>query len=341
MSTSDVTLAASPRVSISRADWLEYYIRYGWVKFKDVLAQNVGVDKNFFPADAARRLMTGQLPRGVKMTCIGRRDGVGMQTLARMSGLNFAHAFGATYVDSPFEWLGHCDRDMADWVGAWEDLFNLGQGEPPVSSPGFELVDYVEYFRGRKKLTHNTVLCFQQCFWLNRKHPDSFSGITPALRRKYGLNNPPPTGRPLSIAVHVRRGDITPGRPAGRYTQNSVIARTIRDLQRIVGQLGLSCTFALYSEGSPEDFECFTALGCSLHLDADALWTMRRLIESDVLVMSKSSFSYVAALVNGGVKLYEPCMNPGLSEWVFRRADGGFDETACVRQLLGYTKAVA
>lgn len=285
--------------------------------------------------------MSGELPRGVKITCTGRRDGVGMQTLARMSGINFAQAFGASYVDTPFEWLGHCDRDMADWVSAWENLFNLGQGELPVSAPGLELVDYVDYFRGRKTLTANTVLCFQQCFWIGRKHPDSFAAVVPGLQEKYGIRPARGDGRSLVVAIHVRRGDITPGRPAGRYTKNGVIVRSVQSLRKIVGDLGLRCDFQLYSEGAPEEFQCFAELGCSLHLNTDALWTMRQLIESDVLVMSKSSFSYVAALINAGVKLYEPCMNPGLSEWVFRRADGGFDEAAFRRKALELKKGVA
>jgi hypothetical protein len=341
MNAPDVTLPASRNIGIKRIDWLEYYLRYGWVRFKDLLAQNVSVDKNFFPADAARRLMSGELPKGVKITCIGRRDGVGMQTLARMSGLNFAKAFGACYVDAPFEWLGHCDRDMTDWVSAWENLFNLGEGERTMSAPGLTLVPYIDYFRGATTLTPNAVLCFQQCFWLGRKDPDSFTAIIPSLRRKYGLRPAPAANRPLVAAVHVRRGDITPGRPAGRYTKNGVIVRSMRDLQSVISDLGLTCEFHLHSEGEPKEFQCFAELGCALHLNADALWTMRQLIEADVLLMSKSSFSYVAALINAGVKLYEPCMNPGLTEWVFRRADGGFDQAACARKLLALTKVAA
>jgi hypothetical protein len=320
-------------VKMRPVDWAEYHLRHGWVRFKDALWLNVEVDKNFFPADAARRLMSGKLPKGVMITCEGRRDGVGMQALARISGLNFAHAFGATYVDTPFEWLGHCDRDMADWVNAWESMFNFGQGEIEVSREGLKVIDYLDYFRGREKLTANTVLRFQQCFWLGRKNPDSFLGVTPRLREKYGRTKAQAGPRPVAVAVHVRRGDVTAGRTSNRYTGNDVILRSVRDLQSAAREQGVVCELHLHSQGEAKDFERFADLGCSLHLNSDALWTMRALIESDVLMMSKSSFSYVAALINGGIKLYEPSANGCVSGWIARGADGSFDRAELARRL--------
>jgi hypothetical protein len=318
------------------ADWAEYHLRHGWVCFKDALWLNVEVDKNFFPADAARRLISGKLPRGVMITCAGRRDGVGMQALARISGLNFARAFGATYVDAPFEWLGHSDRDMAGWVGAWESVFNFGQGEIEISREGLKVVDYLDYFRGREKLTANTVLRFQQCFWLGRKNPDSFRAVMPRLREKYGFAPAPAGPRPVTVAVHVRRGDVTPTRTSNRYTGNDVILRSVRNLKNVAGEQGVACELHLHSQGEAKDFERFADLGCVLHLNSDAPWTMRALIEADVLMMSKSSFSYVAALINGGVKLYEPCANGCVSGWIARRADGGFDQAELARRLAAF-----
>lgn len=143
----------------------------------------------------------------------------------------------------------------------------------------------------------------------------------------------------MTVAVHVRRGDVTPGRTSNRYTGDGVILRTVRDLLRVAREQNAACELHLHSQGEAKDFERFADLGCSLHLDSDALWTMRALIESDVLMMSKSSFSYVAALINGGIKLYEPCANGCVSGWIARRADGSFDQAELARRLSAFAKA--
>jgi hypothetical protein len=46
-----------------------------------------------------------------------------------MNAINFARAFGLSYVHSPFTAIQHADRPMKEWVAAWEALFNLGAGE--------------------------------------------------------------------------------------------------------------------------------------------------------------------------------------------------------------------
>jgi hypothetical protein len=56
-------------------------------------------------------------------------------------------------------------------------------------------------------------------------------------------------------------------------------------------------------------------LDAELFLDADAIWTMLEMIEADVLIMAKGSFSYVAALISDGIKLCEPCGEPWNSGW--------------------------
>jgi hypothetical protein len=103
----------------------------------------------------------------------------------------------------------------------------------------------------------------------------------------------------------------------------------------------MNVTFSidLFSQGQASEFADFTALECRLHLDADAVWTMRRLIESDLLVMSKSSFSYVAALINRGVRIYEPTFNPPLSDWIVQRKDGSFDRDLTRARLKEYLAA--
>jgi hypothetical protein len=322
---------------------LEIIVRSWWYKLKLLLRQNVKVDKNFLASDAALKLSTGALLPGTRITCDGRHDGVGMQALARMSGINFAHAFGATYVDTPFKALDHAPGDMSAWIAQWEALFNFDRDEQCINRARDRVVDYADYLSGKIHLEPGDVLRFQQFYWLHRRYPDSFDAVAPALRRKYDFARNERPDDQVNIAIHVRRGDVGSEINSLRFTPDEKILRTIKDLRQIWTDMSVPFSINLFSQGKAGEFAEFSRLGCQLQLDADAAWTMRRLIESDLLVMSKSSFSYVAALINRGVKIYEPTFNPPLSDWIVKRKDGSLDQDLIKIRLKDYlaTKPVA
>jgi len=45
---------------------------------------------------------------------------------------------------------------------------------------------------------------------------------------------------------------------------------------------------------------------------------MQGIIEADILITDKSSLSYVTALISDGIKIYEQCGFPLLSDWIMR-----------------------
>lgn len=59
---------------------------------------------------------------------------------------------------------------------------------------------------------------------------------------------------------------------------------------------------------------------------------MQELIEADVLIMSKSSFCYYAALISDGIKIFEP-ENETMDGWLLCSEDGSFNCEAFERQL--------
>jgi hypothetical protein len=311
-----------------------------WYKFKLFARLNVRVDKNFFTSDAAMRLSAGVLPRGVRITCAGRSDGAGMQALAYMSTINFAQAFGAVYVHSPFTRVDHAPGHMLEWAAAWEAQFNFGQGAPMLDHESDIVIDYADYLSGKRTLCARSVLRFQQCWWLNRRYPDSFQASLRTFGERFRRIDQPDLSDKLVVAVHVRRGDVANDLNARRFTPNTSILARITRLQRVLAALQLDYVVDVYSQGDAAAFAEFSHLGCRLHLDADAVWTMRKLAQADVLVMAKSSFSYAAALVNPGVKIYEPTFNPPLSDWIVARRDGFFDEALLKRQLWRHPRGI-
>ncbi|AGK56524.1 hypothetical protein HYPDE_24193 [Hyphomicrobium denitrificans 1NES1] len=261
-----------------------------------------------------------------------------MQAMARISGINFANAFGATYVDSPFTRLDHAPTEQHEWRDAWENRLNLGKGEEHLGDGDYVVVDYRDYLLKRRAINEKSILRFQQCYWLHRHYPDSLEAISESLRTKFSLPPSPPERDHIVVAVHVRRGDVGVSKNAFRFTPNNTIARTIEYLHGVLEEIGVNAIFQVHSQGCASDFAEFSKIGCELYLDSDAIWTMEKLVASDILIMSKSSFSYVAALINRGVKIYEPTFNPPLSTWIVRQSDGSFDRArACdrIKEYLG------
>jgi len=70
----------------------------------------------------------------------------------------------------------------------------------------------------------------------------------------------------------------------------------------------------VYSEGEKEDFKELLEIA-NLRLDADVFETFYNLVQADILIMAKSSFSYCAALLSRGIIIYEPFWHPPLNDW--------------------------
>ena len=109
-------------------------------------------------------------------------------------------------------------------------------------------------------------------------------------------------------------------------TQNQAVANTLRQIQATLAEQKRPHRIRLFSQGSVEDFRCFAEQGCELCLNLPALETFQELVAADVLVMARSCFSFVAALLGEGVKLYDPFEQAPLSEWIrLDPATGTFD----------------
>jgi hypothetical protein len=256
-----------------------------------------------------------------------------------MNAINFARAFGFTYVHTPFRFIRHAERPMEEWTAAWEALFNLGSGETTCHDERRDIVDFCYNFTDLGR-------CFGS-WWRWDELADRFRAMIPELRHKYHLNKSPRTTTQLTVAIHVRRGDASPENPY-YFTSNDTILRTIAAAQSVLDARKLRYRISLYSQGRSTEFAEFSALGIDIFLNADAVWTMQELIESDVLIMAKGCFSYCAGLLSDGIKIFAPdplpdhdglpsdkwCAVPLAESWIMCDTDGSFDFRAFEQQLL-------
>ena len=112
----------------------------------------------------------------------------------------------------------------------------------------------------------------------------------------------------FNIAIHVRRGDIMQGdvhsdpELAKRYQDNTYFVNALRSVLEYF-QDRANIQIYLFSQGKQEDFQEFLEFP-NLHfcLDMDAQSSFLHMVYADVLITSKSSFSYKPALLNRGIK---------------------------------------
>lgn len=272
-------------------------------------------------------------------------EGAGSQALMIMNAITFARQFGFTYVHTPFTLIQHAERPMGEWVAAWEALFNLGAGETICGTERHKVVDFCYNF-----------VSLQRCFdW--RSHRDElayrFKALLPEFRRKYYLCRAPRTTDEVSIAVHIRRGDVS-AHNHDYFTSNETILRTMTSVRAILDTHRVKYRMCVYSQGNRSDFAEFSLPGVEFFVNVDPVWTLQELVEADVLIMAKGCFSYYAALISDGIKIFEPStvsdddlpswrwlyLSP-TDSWIPTLADGTFDSAAFEHQLLSLIQAKA
>jgi hypothetical protein len=222
------------------------------------------------------------------VTSVNAKEGLGIRVLQTMSAILYARLRGMTYAHTPFAGIGHGVSN-----GEAERFFGLGTGEVQVSQVAEQV---------------------KRIAWINT-NPKYWSPMLPFFKDKYRLFKKACRYDParVSVAIHVRRGDVTPRKSRGRYTPNEAV----RYVQQQIASLGLPFDFHLFSQGKPEDFREFE--GVTLHLDEDVLDTFHHLVEADILVMARSAFSCVAGFLSDGARLCEPFFYPALDDWLVMR----------------------
>lgn len=113
----------------------------------------------------------------------------------------------------------------------------------------------------------------------------------------------------FNIAIHVRRGDIVQDEYCSnenlsiRWLSNDYFFNALKNTLKII-ETTKPINIYLFSQGKEEDFSEFNNFE-NLHfcLNESAQESFLKMCLADVLITSKSSFSYKPALLNNGIKV--------------------------------------
>ncbi len=282
------------------------------------------------------------------ITCSGKTDGIGAQTQAVFSTMLFAEDMGIQYVHTPFKEIAHNEKREPDWEANWERFFNLGKGEKHIDAVrkgDLKVVHLDDLVRLRKK--KNTLYVVPHCHSYADVFSHNYINVTERFIEKY-YSTPKDVYRSyydpekINVAVHVRRGDVSKnGVNSFRYTDGRYIASLLQKLLSLLSETERDVSVCLYSQGDAGDFPELHEYEVTFHLNECVFTTFHNLVLADVLVMSKSAFSYSAALLSRGVKLYEPFWHSPLKDWVVTNEHADFDPAAFKERIRGLLRRKA
>src|SRR5258708_23847365 len=189
-----------------------------------------------------------------------------------MCAMTLAWMLVISYVHTPLSEIAHSVRPMLEWARVWEEEVNLGAGEVPAGDDG-DAFDFARMYSALARC-----IGFHRFFSL-------FNLTASRFQEKYYRNRPRRKNPILTVAIHVRRGDAVNKDDRGKWTEMADIAKTLRTAKKVLERLKRPYRIMAFSEGDPAEFRALEELGAELFLDIDALWTMREMVEADILIM--------------------------------------------------------
>jgi hypothetical protein len=314
---------------------MKYRGRHAWVATKLALGLPVRSDQTFFVDHFSRLLKAGAIGRRCKVMANGKNDGAGSQAQAAMSAICFAHAHGLEYIHRPFTSIAHAEMEMTCWVRQCEDYFHLGHGSRHMGDIRCPILPLDQIVRDQRLWSEDVVAAAPHYLHYCNQDAQAWEQVLPTIRRNYRANKGSPIHDVFTIAVHIRRGDVSleNKKVARAFTPNTSFINTLETITQLLSDRVSEYRIRVFSQGDRGMFAEFQRLGCEFCLDQPALWSHRELADANVLVMSQGSFSYTAAQLNEGIVLYDPQKYRQMRDWIVRTSDGLFDKGLFSRRL--------
>ncbi|KAL1518549.1 hypothetical protein AB1Y20_002838 [Prymnesium parvum] len=213
--------------------------------------------------------------RSVTACCKG--DGFGAQYLALMSV--FAYSLAANLTFCPTSWA-HVQHGV--------DSLDAGHGALSM----FAFVGGPLY--GPPALPHTRKV--ETMYASFEKHASGTDAI--ARIRAHYFATPRPALKYFAaarktVAVHVRRGDVTP-KDEQRWTSIEQIAACV---EKVLDELQQPAAVHVFSDGSAEQLAGLERFNATVHLRDNVKAAFHHMVQADALVMAKSSLSGTAAIL--------------------------------------------
>lgn len=250
----------------------------------------------------------------------GNMPGVGHEFRLWLTGYTLAEKHNCKFVHDPFcgdhtqTWDGVGRVDMP--VAMWESFLNIGQGELRLAdlSKDIPIIDLQRFPAGQSIERWRNIIC--QDYKNDVLFRCPFNQFIPMywdiyadnrFKQKYWdrrVDNPVIshfTTDKMSVAVHIRRCDVTRQRYPDRYLSNEYYKKVLDQIRSVYPQ----SIIHIYSDAKVVDELVGLAKMSNtiFHLQTDIFETFHALASADIFVTGIGSFSILAAYMSHGVKV--------------------------------------
>jgi len=264
--------------------------------------------------------------------------GIGHQMANWIAGYWFAQQFGLQFAHSPFS------------DPKWESILGFGEGEIAVTDlikNGYKIVRlplFDEFNENEIALQKKIIASYskQKVVFIaeqDQGYKDQF-GVMQAIKQKFHTAPARKNDQLIyddtsfNIAIQVRRGDIVMGQENKnpnlqmRWQSNDYFEKVLRTVEDNI-KTTQPIAIYLFSQGGISDFPEFQQFE-NLHfcLDMNVQDSFLNLVKADLLITSKSSFSYKPALLSNGIKVCPKDFwhgYPDTDDWILVENDGSFE----------------
>lgn len=233
-------------------------------------------------------------------TTIQRTDGFGAIFQNIIFNILYAEYHNHTYVYTPLLSIDHNYDNISNFNEKLNSFMNLADTFKRPNDAGTLIELYTEYYSFVQSIIDslipsNTFLKIKNAFFSNKSSPF--------------------TNDYLNISVHVRRPNICDDRLDGADTPDTYYLDVMNKIRQL--KLNKSIKFHIYSQGNSDMFSAYKSDDVEFHLNDTIENTFLGLVYADILVISKSSFSYTAGLLTDGLVIYHPGFwHPPLESWI-------------------------
>ena len=268
------------------------------------------------------RFVLRKYRKSIILTCGGKEDGGGAQVHACFSTMIFANDFGFRFAHTPFTSIEHRPTTCSSigWLKKWNYLICkhpsvLYEMDAEVGFKSLELGSLADVLV-KGLLTPSAQLI------LKIPHAHRYADLFPS--RYYSIfGHPVNPWRPKcdfapKIVVHLRRGDVQEfGANADRFTSSAYLLDCIINLvsksANVIHSVAIFSTSWCPILSSRSNYPPNVKLEYSM--EECVFSVIESMAQSDVLLMAKSSLSYVGALQCAGEVYYQDFWHAPLPHW--------------------------
>jgi hypothetical protein len=231
-----------------------------------------------------------------------RSDGFGAQYQGIITTYICCAKHSVNYKYTQLSYVEHNYNNDMSYINKLEDLMNLKENietNHDNTSTEIKFFDVSSYFENNidECCASNEMKFVKECFWKNKE-------------KNHFKNNK------INIAVHIRRENFHDRGQAGNRANvpNTYYLNIMNELREKYKDKEL--LFHIYSQGTINNFEVLQKEDVEFHLDEEITKTFVGLVAADILIISPSSFSYVAALLSDGIVYYKQFWHNPKKDWI-------------------------